>query len=179
MTRTFALVAMAWLSIACGLAQGGVALPKPPKTGFVLDEANLLSSDTKSQVNQVSASCKNSTGAPIVVVTIKSLASKGAPGWSIEAYALHLFNTWGIGSKSINKGVLLLISRNDRKARIELGADWARSRDYECQNIMKSDVVPHFKNRDFNGGVLAGVQSLDQMVRRAGGAQATPPDSYS
>ena len=107
---------------------------------------------------------------PIIVVTISSMADHSPMRLRIETFARLLFDQWEIGDAEIdgrewNRGILLLISKNDRQARIELGNGWRREKDPQCQQIMKSTIIPHFKRNDYSGGILAGVKALDDMVR--------------
>jgi uncharacterized protein len=99
------------------------------------------------------------------VVTINSLAGHDAVTLSIEQYATALFDNWGIGWQDRNYGILLLISNGDRKARIELGADWGREFDYQAQQVMDELIVPAFKRGDFSGGIADGVRGLNAMAR--------------
>jgi uncharacterized protein len=82
---------------------------------------------------------------------------------------MNLYDEWGIGAKDYNYGILLLVSKGDRKARIELGAGWTRERDAASKNIMERDIVPRFKQGDYSGGILAGVRQLDSLARVASG----------
>ena len=98
------------------------------------------------------------------------MAIRGGAGWRIETFARVLFDQWGIGYETIegqpwNRGVLLLVSKDDRKARIELGNDWAGAYDPICRKIMDSQIIPNFKKGKFSEGILAGVQELDKMCR--------------
>ncbi|HLY11318.1 MAG TPA: TPM domain-containing protein, partial [Planctomycetota bacterium] len=102
---------------------------KPGPRDFVLDEARLLSADDAAAVKALCDEALTKKRAPIIVVTIPSLASYGASGWPIERYAMNLMSEWGIGWEDWNYGMLLLVSPGDRKARIELGASWARRKD--------------------------------------------------
>ncbi len=83
----------------------------------------------------------------------------------IERFAADLFDHWGIGFPDYNYGILLLIAKEDRKARIELGADWSREHDQVCQRIMDEIIIPRFKRGDFSGGIRQGVESLDNLAR--------------
>ncbi|HKW32732.1 MAG TPA: TPM domain-containing protein [Candidatus Acidoferrum sp.] len=73
--------------------------------------------------------------------------------------------TGGIGSQAHNYGVLLLVSVGDRKARIELGAAWAGTKDDTTLMIMQDIMVPNFKKGDYSSGILQGVEALDTMAR--------------
>jgi uncharacterized protein len=70
-----------------------------------------------------------------------------------------------LGENPWNYGILLLVSQQDRKARIELGAGWKREKDAQCQQIMDELIIPKFKEGDFSGGIVAGVEGLDKMAR--------------
>ena len=64
-----------------------------------------------------------------------------------------------------NYGMLLLVSKGDRRARIELGAGWRHDKDVQAEQIMDEQIVPRFKQGDFSGGIEAGVESLDKLAR--------------
>jgi uncharacterized protein len=61
---------------------------------------------------------------------------------------------------------LLLVSKGDRKARIELGAGWGRREDELCRQIMDEQIVSRFRDGRYSEGILAGVESLDKMARK-------------
>ena len=92
------------------------ALVNPTTDFYVNDYANLLTNETKDYIINVNKKLYNQTGAQIVVVTIPSLEEN-----SLEEYANQLFNKFGIGDKTKNNGVLLLLSLKERQIRIEVG----------------------------------------------------------
>ena len=105
-----------------------------------------------------------------------------ARGLRIETFAHLLFDQWQVGPATLGKtpwnyGILLLVSKEDRKARIELGAGWRRDKDVQAQQIMEEQIIPRFKQGDFSGGIVAGVESLDKMAR--GLKLPSPPHSTS
>lgn len=141
--------------------------PNKPKIGtFIVDEALMISAQDAAMINQVSSRLLKEKKIPIFVVTIESLAKYQASS-DIESYATNLFTQWGIGYKDYNYGILLLVSKSDRKARIEFGASFNHKYDNAALNIMSSLIIPNFKNGNFSGGLLAGVNSLDAMARDA------------
>ncbi len=170
---TFILCLLAvWAS-----AQKPPILPNLPPNGYVIDDAHLLSDATKAKINDISNRDKLDSKSPVVVVTIDSLASMNAGEWPIEDYATHLFDVWEIGTSTINRGVLILVSKQDRKARITTGAGWNHSLDDPTKGIMDGTIVPKFKTGDYDGGILAGVEQLDSLIRDRSGAspgQAPP-----
>src|SRR3989344_3919031 len=97
-----------------------------------------------------------STTNEIAVVTINSLG-----GDTIENYAVKLFEDWKIGKERDDNGILLLIAKNDRKVRIEVGYGLEGAvPDAISNQIIQKEIVPHFKNNDFAGGIFDGVDSL-------------------
>ena len=144
--------------------------PRPGQRDFILDQANLIAPQDKEQIRSLCDKLLQETRAPIIVVTIPSLARYRAQ--DIEVYARALFDNWGIGSQANNSGMLLLVSLGDRKARIELGAAWAHLQDNTAQMIMQEIIVPNFKQGNYSAGILQGVQGLETMAR---GKHVTKP----
>jgi uncharacterized protein len=146
---------------------------KPGPRDFVLDEARLLTSDDAAAVKALCDEALTKKRAPIIVVTIPSLATYGASGWPIERYAMNLMSEWGVGWEDWNYGMLLLVSPGDRKARIELGASWARRKDDDARRVMSERIIPKFKQADYSKGILAGVQGLHDIALDAVPARST------
>ncbi len=137
---------------------------KPGPRDFILDEARLLTSDDAAAVKTLCDEALTKKRAPIIVVTINSLADYGARGWPIERYAMNLMSEWGIGWEDWNYGMLLLVSKGDRKARIELGGSWARRKDDEAKRVMGERIIPKFKQGDYSKGILEGVKGLHAVA---------------
>jgi len=152
-------------------------LDPPGDREFVADTAHMLDAQTIEEIKSIGDQLLTDTAIPIIVVTINSMASHGGSNMRIETFARTLFDQWGIGhpeinSSSWNRGILLVVSQGDRKARIELGADWGYEFDPICQRIMDEQIIPNFKEGNFSGGVLAGVIGLEHMAR---GLELPPP----
>jgi uncharacterized protein len=156
-----------WISAAGSTAQAQKITypPKPGDRDFIVDEANLIAEADKAEIKKICDKLLTEKKAPILVVTINSMAQYGADGWDIRVFAQNLFNTWGVGFKDWNHGILLLVSKGDRKARIELGADWKGRKDAECEKIMQQAIVANFKAGRFSEGIKAGVAALEAMAR--------------
>lgn len=153
-----------------GASFADIKLPRPGEHEFILDQANLLSETDKTKVRQIGEKLLKDKAAPIIVVTIDSMVHYGGAGLRIETFAQLLFDQWGIGPAKVgntpwNYGILLLVARDDRQARIELGAGWRRDKDVQAQQIMEEQIIPRFKQGDYSGGIVAGVESLDKMAR--------------
>jgi uncharacterized protein len=137
---------------------------------FVLDAANVIEDADEQRIRQVADKLLTDKAVPIVVVTIDAMAQYSWAEESIEGFARQLFDQWGIGhaklgDKAWNYGILLLVSRYDRKARIELGGGWKHEKDADAQRIMDTLMIPEFRRGDYSSGILAGVEGLDKMAR--------------
>ena len=137
---------------------------RPGDREFIVDEAGLLKPEDAAEIRRLANEALTKKRAPIVVVTIKSLADHGAAGWPIERYAMNLFSEWGIGWQEWNHGMLLLVSTGDRKARIEMGAGWGHRMDGDAQRIMDELIVPNFKRGDFSRGIVEGAKGLQALA---------------
>jgi uncharacterized protein len=111
------------------------------------------------------------------------MAEHGGAGMRIETFAKLLFDQWQIGPENINRqnwnrGILLLVSKGDRRARIELGAGWKHDEDAQCRKIMEEQIVPRFKQGDFSAGITAGAEALEKMARGLALPKAPTPWWY-
>lgn len=154
----------------------GVTFPeKPAATDYFVDNGNMIEVNERAGINSIASKILSEEKIPIYVVTIPSLASYEASGLGLEAFAAQLFNSWGIGFQDRNYGILLLVSKGDRKARIELGADWGREHDRSAQDIMDNLIINQFKSGNFSLGILDGVRGLDAMARGLALPKPTAP----
>ena len=136
----------------------------PEEFVFVYDTEDIISADDEIEIQGISEKLHNETGIPIVVVVINRMIDYKWSG-SIEGYALRLFDEWGIGYAEHNYGMLLLISVQDREARIELGHSWSGTINDECDSIMQDLLVPKFKDGKFSEGILGGVEALSDVAK--------------
>lgn len=146
-------------------AQQATFPAKPTSESFYVDEAGLIAQGEGQAINEVAGALLRDDQVPIIVVTISSLTAHNAAGSTIERYAFELFNQWGIGSERRNYGMLLLVSKGDRRARIELGSAWGHSYNVQAQEVMTTLIIPRFKEGNFSEGILAGVRGMDAMAR--------------
>lgn len=186
-TRGPTIAGLVFIALLVGATQSMIAnqptdlrihLDPPGQREFILDKAHMISAADANTIKKLADQLLTDKAAPIVVVTIQSMSDHGVAGLSIETFARLLFDQWQIGPAQLgqnpwNKGILLLVSRNDRRARIELGAGWGHEKDQLCQQIMDQQIIPQFKLEDFSAGILAGVVSLEKMAR--GLALPSPP----
>lgn len=166
----FAIIALC-LMVASTASAIEIDLKPPGDREFIRDLAGMLEPDAKEHIRELSDSLLTDKATPIIVITIESMAKYGGEGMRIETFATLLFDQWGIGHATLGKqewntGILLLVSRDDRKARIELGGGWGRREDAVCRQIMDEHIIFHFKQGQFSEGIVAGVEALDKMGRK-------------
>jgi len=147
-----------------------IDLERPGDREFVRDLADMVDPEDEKKIQEIADKLLTEKVTPIIVVTINSMAEHGGSGMRIETFAHLLFDQWQIGHAKVNKqqwntGILLLVSKNDRKARIQLGGGWAHEKDELCQQIMDEQIIARFKQGNFSQGIVAGVEALDAMAR--------------
>lgn len=143
--------------------------PLPRYGGPVTDAADWLSEQERAQLAERVDSVRTQKGAELAVVIIESLLDE-----SIEEYALRLFNTWKLGQKGKDNGVLLVVSRLDRQLRIEVGYGLEGSlTDSRAARIINQIIVPAFKLGDYARGLEEGVQAIKEVLE--GGSGPPPP----
>lgn len=136
------------------------AVNLPSYSGRVNDFAKVFSSKFISSLEQKIFEVESQTTNQIAVVTIKNLQ-----GITIENYAEQLFQKWGIGQKNKDNGILLLVSIEDRKVRIEVGYGLEPIiTDGRAGEILRNYILPEFKKGDYEAGVLAGVNTISHYL---------------
>ncbi|PAA28773.1 TPM domain-containing protein [Pseudomonas fragi] len=152
-----------WLFIATAQA-----LTFPALSGRVVDEGQMLDPATREQLTQTLQAHEKATGEQVVVVTVPDL--QGTP---IEDFGYQLGRAWGIGQKDKNNGALLIVARDDRKLRIEVGYGLEdRLTDAQASVIINQIITPAFKTGDYNQGISDGVGAILQVL--GGTALAEP-----
>ncbi|MBE9116608.1 TPM domain-containing protein [Lusitaniella coriacea LEGE 07157] len=135
--------------------------PRESYGGWVTDMADILLNDTEDRLNRIISELEAKNGTEMAVVTVRETAPSPTP----KAFATELFNTWGIGKKGENNGVLFLISKGDRRVEIETGYGIAEILpDVRVANIIETEIVPRFKQKDFDGGAIAGTEELATIL---------------
>lgn len=133
----------------------GFQIPEMPKT-YVSDHAGVLDSASKQKLEQLLSSFEKQTSNQVIVATFPSLE-----GENIEELSMRIAEKWKVGQKDKDNGVILLVFKNDRKLRIEVGYGLeAVLTDSLSKRIIQNEIVPRFKQGDFSGGILAGVSAI-------------------
>lgn len=131
-------------------------VPTPTLSGRVVDDAGILSAETEQLLTHLLAVHEDSTGNQIAVLTTPDL-----DGEAIEAYALRVARAWELGTAEHDNGILLVVAPNDREVRIEVGYGLEGDLpDAVAARIIRHEIVPRFRENDFDGGVEAGVTAI-------------------
>jgi uncharacterized protein len=128
----------------------------PSLTGRVVDTAGVLSPATRDRLTQALATHEQRTTDQIAVLTVPTIGDM-----SIEEYSTKVFETWKLGMKGKDNGVLIVIVPKDRKMRIEVGYGLEGTlTDLAASRIIRNSMSPRFKAGDFDGGVTDGVMAV-------------------
>ena len=143
----------------------------PYLTGRVVDNAEILSADTRRRLTEVLRQHEQKSGNQIAVLTVPTIH-----GESIEEYAVRVFEQWKLGQKGKDNGVLVVIVPEDRRMRIEVGYGLEGVvTDAHASRIIRNVMTPRFREGDFNGGTARGVDALiAQLEGRQAAAGAEP-----
>ena len=140
--------------IVCS-AHGAESLPPAP-TRYFNDYTGTVRSDTAAALNKKLEQFEKDTSSQVVVAMFGRM-----PDVDFEDYANRLFRSWKIGEASKNNGILLLVFKNDRKLRIEVGYGLEGVLpDAIANQIIAREIAPHFKKGDFDSGLTAGVNAI-------------------
>ncbi|MCK5660817.1 MAG: TPM domain-containing protein, partial [Methanosarcinales archaeon] len=121
----------------------------PQLTGFVTDTANMIDPAYETKITELALSIEQSTSVEIAVVTVESFE-----GESRDMYAVKLFEQAGIGKKDKDNGLLILVSKQDREYRFEVGYGLEGIiTDSMKVNIGERIIVPNFRNGDYGKGI--------------------------
>ena len=139
-------------------------------TDYVNDFAHVLDQNAIAQMDEICRQIDEKAHAQIAVVTIKSL-----DGSDIESYAVDLFHQWGVGSKSTNRGVLILYAINDHRARIEVG--------YGLEPILpdgkvggfQREAIPLMRAGNYSQALLLVTSRVATVIAQDAGVQLTTP----
>ena len=140
-------------------------IPSPGKD-YYYDSAGVISENTEKKINEVNSELKEKTGAQIVIAAVKN--TEGYP--SADDYAVEFFEKWQIGDKEKDNGVLILVSVEEKEVRIEVGYGLeSQITDGKAGNIIRNDMIPYFKEGNYDKGILSGFESAVKEVEKAEG----------
>jgi uncharacterized protein len=165
-TRTAAAAVLALMLCWAWAAFADVAIPA--LTGRVVDQTATLTPDQAAALEQKLKAFEDRKGTQIAVLIVPTTEPE-----TIEQFSIRVAEAWKIGRKKIDDGALLVVAKNDRTLRIEVGYGLEGAlTDVTSKRIIDEVIVPKFRNGDFAGGISDGV---DRMISVADGEPLPPP----
>ena len=158
---------LAWLCWTAGLS--AALVPVPRLVNRVTDLTGTLTPGQVAHVEEELQAFEAVKGSQLVVLIIPSTGEE-----AIEQFGIRVADQWKIGRKRVDDGVILLVAKNDRTLRIEVGRGLEGVLpDATASRIIREIIVPCFKSGDFSGGIQAGVARIIKVIQ---GEPLPPPD---
>lgn len=155
--------------IFCWPLAGSAELAVPSLGARVTDQTATLSGEQKAALEQTLQAFEKLKGSQIAVLIVPSTEPE-----TIEQYALRVAEQWKLGRAKVDDGALLVVAKNDRALRIEVGYGLEGAlNDATSKRIISEVIVPRFREGDFYGGISAGV---DRMIRVIDGESLPEPE---
>ncbi len=155
------LITIGVLLALCSLPPSAHALDVPKLEGYVNDYAGMMTANTRSQLAGELRTFEQTDSTQVVILTVPSLE-----GEVIEDFGIKVAESWKIGQKGKDNGVILIVSKQDRKVRIEVGRGLeGKLTDLMAGRIIDLVVKPRFKRDDYDGGFTAGVSAIIDATR--------------
>lgn len=171
MTRLLAILFLclhALLAIAAG--ETGKPVPVPALKARVTDLTATLSPAQVADLEATLAAFEARKGTQVAVLVLPSTAPE-----TIEQFGVRLLDAWRIGRKGIDDGAILIVARDDRNVRIEVGYGLEGVlNDATAKRIIAETITPVFKAGDLPGGIIAGVDAILCAVEQEALPQVEP-----
>ncbi|HNC21412.1 MAG TPA: TPM domain-containing protein [Accumulibacter sp.] len=156
-----------WLLVGAGFAGADVQQVIPRLAARVTDLTSTLDVEQRRRLDDRLAAFEKAKGSQIAVLIVPTVQPE-----SVEQYALRVVESWKLGRRGVDDGALLLIAKDDRKLRIEVGYGLEGAlNDATAKRIISETIAPRFKRGDFYGGIDAGIAAMMQVIA----GEALPP----
>jgi len=148
----------AWLALGSSLALGEVAVP--PLKARVTDLTGTLTTQQSSDLESLLRDFETRKGSQIAILMLPATQPE-----TIEQYAMRVAEQWKLGRKGVDDGVILLVAKQDRAMRLEVGYGLEGALpDAVAKRIISEVITPYFKEGDFYGGILAGTERIIKVI---------------
>ncbi len=167
MLRTLVAIGLALLALAVPWAWAADEVAVPPLKARVTDLTGTLSRDEAATLERDLAQFEAAHGSQIVILIVNTVKPE-----SIEQYGIRLGEAWKVGRKGVADGAIILVAKNDRELRIEVGRGLEGALpDAIAKRIAAEVIGPRFKAGDFYGGLRDGVARIEGVIN----GEALPP----
>lgn len=144
------------------LASASAALDVPQLRGRINDNAGAMQANQVQALEAQLAQLERDTGHQVAVLTVPTL-----DGEDIEGFSIRVAETWKIGKKGFDNGVILVVAVKDRKLRLEVGYGLeSLLPDAIAKRVTADYIVPRFRQQDYGGGIIAGIAAVDKVLRK-------------
>ena len=158
------------LLLAFGAALVWAQVPVPALLHRVTDLSATLSGEQAAALENRLAAFEAKTGSQIAVLIVPTTQPE-----DIAQFGIRVADTWKVGRKKVDDGVILIVAKDDRALRIEVGYGLEGAiPDAVAKRVIAETIVPHFQAGDFAGGIDAGVAQLMKLIQ---GEALPPPDN--
>ena len=168
--RAAGLLTLLWLLLPA-IGWAAALVPVPALNARVTDLTATLDATQRGRLEAQLAAIDRAGRGQIAVLLLPTTQPE-----TIEQFGIRLAEAWKIGHKGADNGVIVIVAKNDRKMRIEVGYGLEGSiPDAVAKRVVAERMAPAFKQGDFFGGLRAAVEGLDQAI--GGPASAEPAES--
>src|SRR5258706_107367 len=162
--RRLGLLAAGAILLLGGLSPASGEVAVPPLSAHVTDLTGTLSAQQIRDLESRLAAFERGKGSQIAVLMLPSTAPE-----TIEEYSIRLADAWKIGRARVDDGVILVVAKNDRKVRVEVGRGLEGAiPDAIAKRVVSEVITPHFRSGDFYGGIDAGTGALMKLIEGEG-----------
>ena len=155
-----AVRALFFALLLCWASAASAEVPVPPLTGRVVDQTGTLSAADIAALTQKLKDLETRKGSQVAVLMVPTTQPE-----TIEQYSLRVTEAWKIGRRKIDDGALLVVAKNDRKLRIEVGYGLEGGlTDVTARRIIDEVIAPKFRVGDFAGGISDGVARIVAVI---------------
>ncbi len=169
--RWLGLVAAGAVFLVAGVPPAFGEVAVPPLKARVTDLSGTLSGAQQQDLERRLLEFEGRKGSQIAVLILPSTQPE-----TIEQYSIRVAEAWKIGRARVDDGVILVVAKDDRRLRVEVGRGLEGAiPDAIAKRIVSDVITPHFKANDFYGGVSAGAGALIKLIE--GEPLPAPPAS--
>lgn len=165
-------LAAAALALIFAISAASALVEVPELKSRVTDLTGTLDDRQKQELESRLAQLESDKGSQLAVLLVPTTQPE-----AIEQYSIRVVEQWQLGREAADDGVLLLVAKDDRKLRIEVGRGLEGAiPDAVANRIVEDMIVPRFRAGDFTGGVAAGVDAIAALIRGEALPEVTRPE---